>query len=179
VKLPDRLTLPMDIKDCRQFAVVVSEQVAATAEQSAPVTFRPMEDGRCFTSASVLSETGPGQAYEALAGLLSIAAVELVPWGDAVALMVDPPAGGSLSPVPASVSARQIRLWLVTHGIPLDTVDATIDSIADQATRDTVRVEWDYAPYVERSHVFLVPLAAALGLDEAAVDQAFREAATL
>ncbi len=83
------------------------------------------------------------------------------------------------SPVPSQVSARQIRLWLVTNGIPLDTVDATIDSIADQATRDTVRVEWDYAPYVERSHVFLAPLAAALGLDEAAVDQAFREAATL
>jgi hypothetical protein len=81
--------------------------------------------------------------------------------------------------VPASVSARQIRLWLVTNGISLATVDATIDSIADQATRDTVRVEWDYAPYVERSHVFLAPLAAALGLDEAGVDQAFREAATL
>lgn len=81
--------------------------------------------------------------------------------------------------VPASVSARQIRLWLVTHGIPLDTVDATIDSIADPATRDTVRVEWDYAPYLERSHRFLVPLAAALGIDEAGVDQAFREAATL
>ena len=83
------------------------------------------------------------------------------------------------NPTPASVSARQIRLWLITHGISLETVDATIDSIADATDRDTVRVEWDYAPYVERSHVFLVPLAAALGLDEAAVDQAFREAATL
>ena len=83
------------------------------------------------------------------------------------------------SPVPGSVSARQIRLWLVTHGISLETVDATIDSIADAITRDTVRVEWDYAPYFERSHPFLVPLAAALGLDEAAVDQAFREASTL
>jgi hypothetical protein len=35
------------------------------------------------------------------------------------------------------------------------------------------------APYVERSHAMLVPLAAALGLDEAAVDAAFREAASL
>lgn len=173
------ISLPMDIDACLGLAVVVSEQVAATAEHSAPVSFRKLADGRCFTSASVLSETGPGQAYEALAGLLSIAAVELVPWAEAVALMVDPPAGGSLSPVPASVSARQIRLWLVTNGISLATVDATIDSIADATTRDTVRVEWDYAPYVERSHRFLVPLAAALGLDEAGVDQAFREAATL
>jgi hypothetical protein len=40
-----------------------------------------------------------------------------------------------------------------------------------------VRVEWEYAPYVERSHAMLVPLAAALGLTEAQVDQAFVEAA--
>ena len=83
------------------------------------------------------------------------------------------------NPVPPTISARQIRLWMVTNGIPLVTVEATIDSIADAITRDTIRVEWDYAPYFERSHKFLVPLAAALGLDEAAVDQAFREASTL
>lgn len=84
-----------------------------------------------------------------------------------------------ISPVPASVTARQIRLYLVSHGIALAAVDAAIDSIADQSQRDMVRVEWEYAPYVERSHPMLVPLAAALGLDEAGVNQAFREAATL
>lgn len=81
--------------------------------------------------------------------------------------------------VPATVSARQIRLWLVNHGIALSTVEAAIESIADQATRDSIRVEWEYAPYVERSHPWLVPLAEALGLDESAVDRAFREAAAL
>jgi hypothetical protein len=84
-----------------------------------------------------------------------------------------------LPPVPANVSARQIRLWLVTHGIALATIEAAIDSIADTPTRESVRVEWEYAPYVERSHPWLVPLASALGLDGAAVDQAFREAAVL
>ena len=83
------------------------------------------------------------------------------------------------SPVPPQVSARQIRLWLVRNGVPLATVEAAIDSITDQPTRDSVRVEWEYAPYVERSHPWLVPLASALGLDEAAVDAAFREAAAL
>ncbi len=83
------------------------------------------------------------------------------------------------SPVPPSVTARQIRLWLVSHGVSLATVEAAIDAIADTTTRETVRVEWEYAPYVERSHPWLVPLAAAIGLDEAAVDQAFREAAVL
>jgi hypothetical protein len=81
--------------------------------------------------------------------------------------------------VPASVTARQIRLWLVGHGVSLAAVDAAIDAIPDAAQRDAVRVEWEYAPYVERSHPMLAPLAAALGLTEAAVDQAFREAATL
>jgi len=81
------------------------------------------------------------------------------------------------SPVPESVSARQIRLWLVRHGIALAQVDAAIDALSDQKQREEVRVEWDYAPYVERSHPMLVPLAAALGLTEAQVDDAFREAA--
>lgn len=82
-------------------------------------------------------------------------------------------------PVPASVSARQIRLWLVSHGVSLAAVEAAINGITDQQQRDMVRVEWEYAPHVERTHAMLLPLAAALGLDEAAVDQAFREAAVL
>jgi hypothetical protein len=46
-------------------------------------------------------------------------------------------------------------------------------------TRESVRVEWEYAPHVERTHAWLVPMAAALGLTEAQVDAAFREAVTL
>jgi hypothetical protein len=80
-------------------------------------------------------------------------------------------------PVPESVSARQIRLWLIRHGISLAAVDAAIGAIPEQLQRDSVRVEWDYAPYVERSHPMLIPLAAALGLTEQQVDQAFVEAA--
>jgi hypothetical protein len=83
------------------------------------------------------------------------------------------------SPVPPQISARQIRLWLVRQGIALAAVEAAIDAITDQPTRDSVRVEWEYAPYVERSHPWLVPLAQSLGLDDAGVDAAFREAATL
>jgi hypothetical protein len=92
---------------------------------------------------------------------------------------------GSLSvqpipvPVPTSVTARQIRLWLVRHGVGLAAVDAAIDAIPDAQVREEARVEWDYAPYVERAHPMLVPLAAALGLDEAQVDEAFRQAATI
>lgn len=87
---------------------------------------------------------------------------------------VEPP-----PPAPATVSARQIRLWLVRHGISLASVDAAIDAIPDEQQRNEVRVEWDYAPYVERSHPMLVPLAETLGLTEQQVDQAFVEAATI
>lgn len=82
-------------------------------------------------------------------------------------------------PVPARVSARQLRLWMVAHGVSLATVTQAIESIVDPITRETVRVEWEYAPWIERSHPWLVPMAAALGLDDAAVDTAFREAAQL
>lgn len=81
--------------------------------------------------------------------------------------------------VPESVSARQIRLWLVRNGVSLAAVDAAIDAIPDQLQRDSVRVEWDYAPYVERSHPMLAPLAAALGLTEQQVNQAFVEASAV
>jgi hypothetical protein len=81
--------------------------------------------------------------------------------------------------VPESVSARQIRLWLLGKGVSMSAVDAAVDAIPDAAQRDSVRVEWEYAPYVERSHPMLVPLAAALGLTEEQVDQAFVQAAVM
>jgi hypothetical protein len=83
------------------------------------------------------------------------------------------------SPVPESITARQIRLWMIRHGMSLADVDAAIDTITDPITRESVRVEWAYAPYVLRSHEWLVPLAQSLGLTAAQVDAAFREAATI
>lgn len=86
----------------------------------------------------------------------------------------------SLSPsIPESISARQIRLWLIRNGISLAQVDAAINDIPDQLQRDSIKVEWDYAPYVERSHPMLIPLATLLGLTEQQVDQAFIEASSI
>jgi hypothetical protein len=78
--------------------------------------------------------------------------------------------------VPESVSARQIRLWLINNGIQLSQVEDAMNSIEDPITRETIKVEWEYAPYVERNHPMLVPLAQALGLTENQVDQAFIQA---
>lgn len=81
--------------------------------------------------------------------------------------------------VPLTVSARQIRLWLIANGFSMASVDAAIDGIQDQQQRDLVRVEWEYAPWVERTHSALQSLAGVLGLDPSMVDQAFTEAAGL
>ena len=84
-----------------------------------------------------------------------------------------------LSSVPANVSARQIRLWLINHGISLTQIENAIQQIQDDLVRQTVQIEWEYAPYIERNHPWLIPLAQSLGLDEEQVDQAFREASQI
>jgi hypothetical protein len=85
----------------------------------------------------------------------------------------------STDPVPPTISPRQARLWLVAHGVTLASIDETIGSITDDLTRESVRVEWEYGLEVQRSSPWLSALGAALGLDDDALDQAFREAATL
>ena len=81
--------------------------------------------------------------------------------------------------VPESVSARQARLWLVRHGKSLAAVDAAIASIPDAVTRECVRVEWEYGTEVHRASAWIAALGPSLGLDDAALDLAFREAASL
>lgn len=80
---------------------------------------------------------------------------------------------------PPNITARQIRLWLIYRGISLSAVDAAINTINDDIQRDAVRVEWEYAPYIERNHPMLVPLASLLGLTPEQIDNAFVEASQL
>lgn len=84
-----------------------------------------------------------------------------------------------IPPVPNTITARQIRLWLIQHNFQLSQIESAINNIEDPITRETVRIEWEYAPYVERSHAWLVPLAQSLGLNEEQIDQAFREASLI
>lgn len=83
------------------------------------------------------------------------------------------------SPVPPTISARQARLWLLRNGITMATVDATIAAIPDAATRESVRVEWEYGTEVHRDSPFVAQLGATLGLTSERLDAAFREAATI
>ena len=74
------------------------------------------------------------------------------------------------------LSARQIRLWLINNNISLQAVTDAINSIEDPILRDSVSIEWEYAPYIESSHPMLIPLAEKLGLTQADIGRAFNEA---
>jgi hypothetical protein len=84
--------------------------------------------------------------------------------------LVDPPS--PQSQVPAALTPRQLRLWLLSVGIPLAAIDA-------QLTDDAARIEWEYSLEIRREHPLVAHLAAALGLSDAQVDDAFRTAAML
>lgn len=77
------------------------------------------------------------------------------------------------------ISARQARLWLIQRGVDLDNIDIIIDSIEDLITRQIVKTEWEYAPYIERNHLWLNNLASVLGLESNDLDRAFEEAVHL
>lgn len=81
--------------------------------------------------------------------------------------------------VPATISARQIRLWLISAGVSLAQIETMINNIEDPQQREYTRVEWEYAPYIERNHPMVAVFAAELGLTEAQVDDGFITAATL
>ena len=75
-------------------------------------------------------------------------------------------------PVPAAITARQLRLWLVRNSYTLAQVEALIDALPEPQ-RTEARIEWQDATQFERGHPLLRQLAGALlGLDGAALDQA-------
>ena len=79
--------------------------------------------------------------------------------------------------VPSVVSMRQARLALLGAGL-LSSIDAAIDSLPSPQT-EAARIEWEYATEVQRSSGVVPMMVAALGLDDAALDALFIEAAAL
>lgn len=81
--------------------------------------------------------------------------------------------------VPENISARQVRLWLLNNGIQLSQVENAIDTISDPLLRESTRVEWEYAPYIERHHPLIDSLAVYLGLTPEQIDEGFIAASEL
>jgi len=80
--------------------------------------------------------------------------------------------------VPDSVTAAQIRLWLHSKGISKEQVTAAIDALPDD-TREPTRIRWEWDDPIERTSEPLATVAAAFGMDSAAINAAFVEAASL
>lgn len=81
---------------------------------------------------------------------------------------------GDPPPPPGQVRAvtmRQARLALLASGL-LDAVQAAVAQ-AEQA----VQIEWEYATVIERGSPMVATIAAGLGLDDAAIDALFADAA--
>lgn len=80
--------------------------------------------------------------------------------------------------VPHKVTRRQARQALLLAGL-LEQVEPAIQSITDPMQRQLALIEWQDSLEFERHRPLLITLGAALGLDEAALDQLFITAATL
>jgi hypothetical protein len=77
------------------------------------------------------------------------------------------------SKVPTSLTMRQARLALLGAGL-LDAVQAGVSAMPQAA-----QIEWEFAATVERTSPLTATLAAALGLDDAALDALFMAGAAL
>lgn len=77
------------------------------------------------------------------------------------------------------ISARQIRLWLIENGFSISQVENAIRNIADEKLKEKTLVEWEYAPYVEKSHPLILQIASILSMSPEEVNEAFVEAAKL
>ena len=96
---------------------------------------------------------------------------------DVVALTPEEIEAARRAMVPAAVTMRQARLALLGAGL-LSSVDAAIDSLPSPQ-KEVARIEWEYATEVQRSSGLVPMMGAALGLDDAALDALFIEAAAL
>lgn len=79
--------------------------------------------------------------------------------------------------VPQSVTMRQARLALLASG-KLALVDAAIEALPEPQ-RAQAQIEWEFASEILRASPLVEAMGAALGLDDAALDALFAEAAAL
>lgn len=90
-----------------------------------------------------------------------------------------PPPEEALPSAVPDVTARQLRLWVISQGRALSEIDAAIAALPEEA-RPAAQVEWEYATVYQRAHPLIGLLAPGIGLTTPeAIDQAFREAAIL
>lgn len=78
---------------------------------------------------------------------------------------------------PPPISARQIRLWLLSNGL-LNDVKAAISSKPGAAGK-AAEIEFEYTTHFKRQHPLVVEIGTALNFTDETLDQLFLEAALL
>lgn len=82
-------------------------------------------------------------------------------------------------PILPNLSARQLRLMLLSIGISSAMVGAEIAAIADETERAAAEIEWEYASTYERTHPLIDQMAEAFELPAPQVDALWIAAADL
>jgi len=70
----------------------------------------------------------------------------------------------SADPAGYPLTARQLRLGLIRHGITLSTVQAAISAIGDGQQRDEAQVYWEFSTVINWSHPMTRGLMALAGI---------------
>ncbi len=86
-------------------------------------------------------------------------------------LQGQPPAG--------SVTQRQFRLALLHAGIEPSAIDAMIAQIKGPLTRESAKIEWEWASTIDRANPLVAGLAAVMGKTDEDIDQLFAAARSL
>ncbi|EIQ00743.1 hypothetical protein OpiT1DRAFT_05298 [Opitutaceae bacterium TAV1] len=139
-------------------------------EASGLAVLRWEPEGRSFTLSDGRTLYAPTGDYDDPETSRAFAEV------DVPALLADPVQ--TPQPVPERLTKRQLRQWLITHSL-FAAVEAAIAGIADATQRALAQNWWDTADVYERGHPMIAQVGDAIGMTEAEIDDAFREAATL
>ena len=127
------------------------------------------EDGTPQEQISIISALEPFAGYNCVSEDYQ----GTVPAGNPAGWNWDGSAIVEVTPVPASVTPRQVRLLLLSQNL-LDQVEGVI-AASDKATQIT----WAYASEFRRNDPLLTALASQLGLSDEQVDQFFIAAAEI
>lgn len=77
------------------------------------------------------------------------------------------------------LTARQLRLGLVRHGISLSSVTVTIEAMPAGPEKEKAQIEWEYATTFNRMHPLIATVGAALNLTDIQIDAMWRAAVQL
>lgn len=116
---------------------------------------------------------GPGFSLDAETHTEQTYPVEGWYWFDSLEAAMAGMTGTPNNGVPQQVTMRQARLALLGAGL-LDTVQAGVSAMPQ-----TAQIEWEFAATVERTSPLVATLAAALGLDDVALDALFEAGVAL